>query len=334
LPVPNFEGGVLKNERSECILKLLSWVFMVKKKGNNFRILWIALLDVFLIASVFYLITGRVIRSSIETNVFDQELTIARAEASNIKSFVKAVGNSITIIAQSNDIKVGSNLSERVLDDYVSNWRAGGVIAGVVLVDSKGVVRNNSNILGTHSIGTSVADRDYFIWAKSQDRSGNYFVGNPVISRLGASKDQTIVPIASPIFMNGTFQGVVTTSVLLRPLTQEYLNMMKIDNSTNVYLIDENGRVLYENGGPALDEELVKSLNMRVAGRLKSEGRYIAYVPVTLSAQNWLLIVNTSNQKILIHTATFHLRQFLVLLLISCISVGSIIFVHNKSIKA
>lgn len=82
------------------------------------------------------------------------------------------------------------------MDAFVEQWGKSGVIGGVVLTDRAGVVRFNSNVTGISDTGESLADRDYFSLAKSQKGPGEYFVGQPVVSRLGATKGKVIIPVA------------------------------------------------------------------------------------------------------------------------------------------
>lgn len=306
---------------------------MAKRIKNLQKIWWVALLEVLLITLVFYLILGQTFRKSIEAEIYDQEFTLARAEANNIKSFIDVVGNSISSLAQSPEVQSESTLSEFEMKTFVDKWQKSGVLGGVVLVDRNGVVKYNENVEGTHAVGSTLADRDYFIWAKNQQKAGNYFVGNPVVSRLGASQGETIVPLAAPIIINGSFKGAIVTSVVLSSLTEQYLNTMKVNNSTSIHLVDEKGNVLYEKNHSPITDVVSGSVQLGREGKLKTNGQLIVYTPVSLGAQNWLLVVNTPEGQIVTNTMSFHIRQILVIMIMGGIAIVSAILVYKKSRK-
>lgn len=99
-------------------------------------------------------------------------------------------------------------------------------------------------------MGGSLGDRDYFTWAKTNPEPNEYFVGQPVINRLGASKGQIIIPVAAAVYKNRVLNGAVVTSVELVPLAQKYLELMKVSDISQVYLISKQGKLLYSNSLP------------------------------------------------------------------------------------
>ena len=239
---------------------------------------------------------------------------LARSQASGLTSYFNVRGNSLAALARS-----GTTADMEI---FVEQWAKKGITVGVILTDENGVVRFNVNVLGTSDAGGSVADRDYFRWAKTSGKEGAFFVGQPVISRLGASKGKVIVPVASPVYRTGEFRGVVVAAVELTPLTKRYLELMKISDSTEVYLLNQEGDLLYAPTADVMGENVFEVLQARpfvgskyLAGRLKSvlesggEGklwlvyrsprsdslqlRLGAYSPVAADGQKWLLVVTS-----------------------------------------
>src|SRR3989344_9328472 len=180
------------------ILKLLPkrmWLF------------WLFL--VFGLGLVFYLVLGRGVDSTTTEQLLRREQAFARAGASNITTFFQMFGNSIAGFAQLGSTRDRSTNLVGNMDEFVDQWRDSGLIGGILLTDKEGVVQFNSDVMGTRDLGVSLSDRDYFIWAKKQSKEGEYFVGQPVVSRVCASKGKTIVVVASPVYQNEVFTGVI-----------------------------------------------------------------------------------------------------------------------------
>ena len=275
-----------------------------------------------------YFILARAILPSRYQPLYKEQL-LARAEAANLASFFQSFGNSIAVLGQAPSLDSRDTATVKIMDAFVEQWRGSGLVGGVILTDRDGVVRFNSNLLRVPDVGRSVADRNYFVWAKNQTREGEYYISRSTVSRLGASKGQTIVVVASPVFQNGTFSGVLGASVMLEPLTKRYLGLLRASESTEVYLIDqEEGRLLYSSvdldaTGSGVSEYFQKSSflgNQLLAKRLRNafsankEGRVLAvfispktarlkirlmaYSPVALGSQNWLLIMSSLPQEV------------------------------------
>lgn len=280
--------------------------------------LWFIIL--FLLAGLsvaFYLILTRGAQDSVTGQLLEQEATIARAAASNIQSLFAAVGDSTALRAQMRSMERRDATTSDDLDAFVAQWDDSGLISGILLTDSKGVVRFNSNIQRTHDVGESLANRDYFAWAKSQKAEGEYFIGQPVVSRLGAGKGQVIVPVCSPVFKDDVFEGVVCSAVKLVPLTQRFLELMKVSDKISAYLLDQQRQLLYSSPeSPALDDNLKEALGTsQKEGRLQKDGRLIAHSPVSLGNQNWLLVMVSPTEEVFSLTMPFYIRQALALIL-------------------
>lgn len=283
------------------------------------RLWWIGFLAMAGLAAAFYLVLSHREEASIIGKLQRREATIARAGASNIASFFEVFGESVAVLSQLSSMESLGAKTRGDMRAFVVQWRDSGLIGGVLLTDSNGVVQLNSNVLGTSDVGISVADRDYFVWSKGMPQEGEYFVGQPVVSRLGATKDQVIVPVAAPVYQNKTFVGAISTSVKLEPLTKRYLELMKISERTAVYLIDQRRDLLYSSSGGSrtLIDNIKKILDTTKEGQLQAEGYSIAYSPVSLGSQNWLLIVASPVQEAFSLSVPFYIRQVAVLIWVS-----------------
>lgn len=265
-----------------------------------------------------YLILSHGVRSVITQELINREKIIARADAGNIVSFFETIGSSVALRAQMRSMERVDSTTSEDLDAFVDQWRESGLVAGIVLTDNRGVVILNSSIGGTADVGESLADRDYFVWAKNQKGEGEYFIGAPVISRLGASEGQTIVTVASPVFTGNVFRGVVSVAVELLPLTQRNLELLRISDRTEVYLVDQSGNTLYSSSGSrTLSTNLINIITTSQEGQLQKEGRLIAYSPVALGSQKWVLVVASPLEEVVSRSMPLHIRQVVILILVS-----------------
>jgi len=329
------------------------------------RIWWFSLILIALLGVVFYLVLGRGAESTTTLQLLRREQILARAEASNIMTFFQTFGDSIAVFAQLNSIESRNSSLPENMDIFVEQWRDSGLIGGIVVTDSNGEVEFNSNTLGTRDAGVSLSDRDYFIWAKNQKKEGEYFTGRPVISRLGATKGKVITPVASPVFQNGVFTGVVAASVELSPLTQRYLELLKVSDSTRVYMINEDGEILYNSfdpdtlslnvfdpapdkpfwGNHALIDSFKSALTTSQEGKMrasymntisgKMEEHLVAYSPILLGSQNWLLIMASPVQNVTTVITPIYIKQTAILLLVylTVLMFGLIVNRENQSQK-
>lgn len=264
----------------------------------------------------FYLIPIKGAEKSITQQVLERELVVARAEKSNIVNFFESIGSSISVLAQSPSIRRRDNTTIEKLDVFVDEWGSTGVIGGVILTDKDGVVTFNSNILGTSDVGESIADRDYFLWAKDQTTEGRYFVGEPVIGRLGASKDQFITVVASPVFLDGKFGGIAAASVKLEPLAKKYLTLMKVSDDSKVYLFTSRGEFLYGEPDNVILNAVKDKLYDSEGGFVATKTYKIAYSPVLLGTQNWMVVVAIPINEINKNIIPIYMRLSILFLLV------------------
>ena len=303
------------------------------------KVWYIGVLLISILGLAFYLVLGKGTESSVSNSLLHQKQVIARAEAGNITSFFQAYGNSVAILAQLNTMSRQDEMSLRDMDLFVEQWRSSGLVAGVILTDKDGVVVLNSNVKGTSDTGDLLTDRDYFQWAKAKDRvdKKTYFIGRPVVSRLGASEGETIIPVAAPVYQDDIFSGVVVAATKLRPLTELYFGLLNVSNITDVYLISEDGSLLYSSseedalgenlitrlqgrpflGSPLTIDVLKSALATSKEGTLHTKTHLVAYSPVLLEDQKILLVIASPAQIISEYTTPTYVRTTGVLLLVT-----------------
>ena len=300
------------------------------------RIWLFSLLLIVGLGAAFLVILSWWVKPTITNQLLDQQQTVTRAEASNIASFFQTFGNSVAVLAKLSSMESWDEHTQSDLDAFITQWSDSGLVAGVALTDRRGVVKFDSDVLETRDLGASLADRDYFSWANNRPGEGEYLVGASVVSRMGGTKGQIVIPVVSPVFQNGVFAGAVVTSAELEPLTEHYLELMKVSDATDVYLIGAQGDLLYNSAAPeevgmnvfgageepflgdqTLSDSLKSALNTIEEGVLTTDGRLISYSPVPLGDRNWLLVMASPDQQVVDTIAPFYMRQTAIFLLFS-----------------
>lgn len=296
---------------------------MLHYLSSKIKLLYVFLFIIGLCLGLYFLV-ARNATNTVKRAILQRQQILVRAESGNIISFFQVFGDSIAFLAQLPTIwKLDANTAKD-LDTFVEQWRDSDVVTGIALIDTEGVVKFNSNIEGTHDTGVSLRDRDYFIWAMSGPKASEYFVGKPIVSRLGVSKGKMIVPVASAIYKDGVLKGALVASVRLDSLTKYYIDLMKMSDSTEVYLLDKSGMVIYKNkatntlpDGHEFSTHLDTILNHKEEGKIESDEHLLAYTNIKLSDQDWLLIMATPKDEVSIHTAPINLRLIILAAMVS-----------------
>lgn len=94
----------------------------------------------------------------------------------------------------------------------------------------------------TRDEGMSLVDRSYYQWAKTA-RPGAFFVSEPLVPKAGINRGKQSLVAATPVFLNGQFNGVLHASISIEDLTINYLNALKTPSEKTIasYVIDEHG---------------------------------------------------------------------------------------------
>lgn len=289
--------------------------------SNKLNLLLLIPIILFLIATVlFRWFMEDKTQASLKEQTFLREQAITRSGAKSIESFLNLTGKSLILLAKSPGVASESPKTQEVLEEFVSNWEDTPII-GVVLSDKDGIIQYSSGKLGIVKPGTLITDRDYFVWAKNA-REGEFLVGEPILPR-GLADPQFILSLATPVYQDGEFKGVLGAAILLSELTEVYLDPLQISQGTQVYLLSSDGVVLHspypklagENIAELLrqhsfigNEAIIKMIEQRL--HKAEEGSFelawpasyggteltkylLAYSPVRLSNQSWSLAIAT-----------------------------------------
>lgn len=151
--------------------------------------------NIFVFGAVFLVVLGSILwyvqsrgaaDSLIEQSLIRQGIS-TKAGTNAIQSFFDLTGRSLATFSENPQL-LDSKLIDGELEKFISNWE-GTPVTGVIFADDKGIIRAAANKADTKDIGSSVADREYFKWARNS-KKGDYHVSPSMVSRLGPTKGQ------------------------------------------------------------------------------------------------------------------------------------------------
>lgn len=240
---------------------------MEKKKPVLYRIKTYHIRLILAIAFVFFstagvifywLITGRAEQMAVE-RVRNQELIITRSGALSIADFFEERKTSLLLLAEIEAVKAGKEEEGRGAIKSLVDQLKDQPFASTVRVSKEGKSLWSENPQHQKvEEGIDVSDRDYFTWAEKQKNPGEIFISQPLIARSGLAKGEWIVVIATPVFYQNEFNGLVLISLPLKDLTEKYVSPLISSPSTHSFIIAQNGTIIVSTI-PALKERNVLS---------------------------------------------------------------------------
>lgn len=301
---------------------------MTKHLKNPFFISFVFLIFSIVFLSIFF---NKISRDNLSEQIQHRQQLAVRSGAKSIGSFLRGVGRSA--------LALSTDTSQERLDRFVASWKEVGV-TGVLSVDKNGKVILASNKDGVTDIGRSVADREYFKWAKGASR-GDYFIDTPIISRSGSSKGDYIVTVTTSIIDdNDNFDGAVVVAILVSDLVKFHLNDIKVLDSSKLYLVSSSGEMIFSDQedlvGQRFDQIFANDFLGRdkileiISSELKSQEEtkikialpngdsgfkltpyLISASPVNLSDQHWKLVISVPEKDLNVFTFNFFNKQIL-----------------------
>lgn len=301
-------------------------------------IFFFAFLLLVFLGFISYLILGKGARNALVEQMLHREQSSARAGASSIATFVELAGNTLIAMSNRDEIITPGSQTDILLESTMLKWK-GTPITSIILTDKNGKVINAAyrEILG--EVDISVADREYFIWAKNAE-SSEFYVFAAIKSRL-RGENYYVIPVVSPVIdKEGNFNGALAFGVSIDQLTNQYMNHLKISDKTEIYIAKYDGNFIYAPteellgknlfeyieehpflGSGIIIEELKERLENVQEGKLEVaypenigtafplKTRLIAYSPVFVQDREWILVIATPIEDVLVSMTPIYFRQ-------------------------
>jgi len=346
---------------------------MKKKVLNSFlfhhgRAFVVFLIITLTLGILAYFYSGIQVEKRTAEQMLHREQVISRAGARSIESFISLTKKSFLVLSRNPNLFADSEKTHSVLNNFLSDWE-GTPLTGVILIDKEGKVSSvATKEITQEESEMDFSGRDYFVWARDADE-GEVYVGQPVISRVGTTKGEFIITLATPLRYNGEFKGVLVSAILVSKLTENYLEPLKVSDQSKVYLVDSSGLVVYSDITPILglnffdyleehpfvgSDTIISVLRERIANIMKEHEGKIEYIrndydnktnfrkwlltyatvniATTAKQENWILAVETPNEDALLF-ANMLFRYQTYVLIFCIVSIISLVVIAITSAK-
>ena len=305
-------------------------------------------------STIIYLSIGSGGTKSMIEQMLHREQIIARSGAKSISTFIDLNSKALLTLADQ------ENVTDQELKEFINNF-SGTPITGAVKTDANGkVVSTHSNVENLTS-GADISNRDFFQSAKN-DPSQKLIISKPFISTIEGANQNYKVSITTPIVKQGQFQGILSISISIPILTDNFLNSLKISDQTDIILLDKDGYFLssnypqvvgrsikeYVEKNPFLGDKLIVSMiqeKLQETDEQKidivipnlSTGKLtrtlIASSPVNFENNKWILVITTPVQDALVFVSPFILKNILGIFISFFISISISLYLFNRFIK-
>src|SRR3989344_5607102 len=196
------------------------------------------------VGSIIFWNWGKKMEGSLKEQMLHREQIVARATAQSLESFFVLAGNSLTLLSYRDAVVTPGEQTQEVLNSFVEEW-GNTPLVSIALTDSDGLVVSSANRNSeVGDVGASLAERDYFKWAKDGAEKGQVFIGDLVMGKFGSVEGKPMVPVATAVFEEDEFKGVLIAPVLISELTRVYLEPLRISEDTSAHLGESNGLML------------------------------------------------------------------------------------------
>src|SRR3989338_1785381 len=335
----------------------------VKKRLNSRSVNIVLIVFVVLsvsVGSIIFWNWGKKMERSLVEQMLHREQIVARAAAQSLESFFVLAGTSLTFLSYRDAVISPGEQPQEVLNSFVEEW-GNTPLVSIALTDSEGLVVSSANRDSeVGEVGASLAERDYFKWAKDGAEKGQVFIGDLTIGKFGSVDGKPMVPVATAVYEGSKFKGVLIAPVLISELTRVYLEPLRISEDTRAHLGESNGLMLssfypefigknifeFVSSNPTKGGEVFSSL-LRDIIRKEDEGKFeveafsvgnvnptdilVAVSPVHIGGEQqkslvphklWFLAVVTPKNDALAFFPQFHNSQFYTLIAFVFIVLG------------
>jgi hypothetical protein len=224
-----------------------------------------------LLAAGAYVYAGKSSSRAINEEMQHRETVLVRTGAKLIGKVFSGVADDLVAIAASPDLKsAGDSPAQRaLLTTLLTHGK--GLVVDVERVNEKGMIVSGGE---SDENFPSVADRDYFVWAKDIDNKGQVFYSQTLQFPGGPYQGRRVILLATPVWDNSKFLGTLSALISTEKLSSEYIQSLYITENSGVFLMGPDGYVY-----AAKFESRIGLSSLDYANQYKWEG-YQSFVAV------------------------------------------------------
>jgi hypothetical protein len=230
------------------------FAYFVSNKSN---VGYIAIIILFIIYSaIFYFAAIKKYQELYIDQKYREQAIAAESGSNSIHIFLELAKNSLLLLSRNPSVINEDAQIQENLNKYVSDWGKTPVIA-VARFDKDGIVRYYAT--STEGIDPSLIENysiegtEFFDWAETA-KEGDIYLGKPMMPKLKIPNLQFVLPISTPVYKNGEFDGILGIGIALPKLASTFLDPMHVSVNSRAYLIHSDSTVIASISG---DEGLV-----------------------------------------------------------------------------
>lgn len=263
-----------------------------------------------------------------------RETVLVREGAGEMTRYFQDQENRVLFLAELLSlVKPDNQQTAKILKEKLVRLPSPGV--DIIRVDKTGrVVARGSGL----SEITDISDRDYFLWAKEKENHGQVFYSQIAVARGGPAKDQKAFALATPVYQDDQFAGLVAIIISMPELVKTYVVPLAVTENSSSFLVF-GGRVLFMAEGKfseasieeLIEGEALEKIKKGEDGKAVVTTRLVAFTPVKLGDNLiWSLGTTVPQKEALVFLGPFRQHQVagLVFSLLSVLAV-SILFVFG-----
>lgn len=166
--------------------------------------------------------------------------------ANSIHIFLETAGNSLLLLSRNPSVINQGTDIQTILNNFATDWSKSPII-GAARFDKNGDINFFTNNIGASLDGEvsniSMVDRSYLTWAKTAEE-GSTYLGKPELPPIKSANWSFIIPLLTPIYKDGEFNGVLALAISLPRLTATYLDPLQVSPGSRAYLVHSDSTVV------------------------------------------------------------------------------------------
>lgn len=185
----------------------------------------------------------------VETLLVDQiqrraELSVSSG-AKSMDLFLDTAERSLVLLSNDPSMTGQNPSNQEAFDSFAQKWKDTPIL-GAVLFDKNDTPLFASKTIGTPSeiLGNLTNSDRAFLNEIKNAADGEILLGKPLLLISGRSEPIYILPLATPIYRSGVYNGALGIVISLPKLTETYLDPLNVTPDSRVYLIHKDGTIL------------------------------------------------------------------------------------------
>jgi hypothetical protein len=189
--------------------------------------------------------TGQEVIQAETNRIGADRQALALAGAKRIELYFQSIGSDLQTLSYLEAINGGDvNLTRQLADQLVSRYQDSPFIS-IVRVDSDGSIIFSLDREGVPvPADLNLSSREYFTWAQQPDHRSQVYLSTILSAKAGPLMGQPIVIIATPIYSQEKYSGVIFASIGVGKLIDDYVVSLSSYPASDALILNDNGDIM------------------------------------------------------------------------------------------